>query len=120
MADAESSSSIVDRVQGFIAENKRAILIGAAVVVAAGGVAYYASASSSSSRPSSPGADSESTRSKKKKKKSAKKKAAKDTDTNGPILEEIVPPKEKVEEVDVDAGVFLLITEGKYDQLREL
>lgn len=104
-----TASSVVERVQDFVSEHKRALLIGAAVVVAAGGVAYYASTSSSSSSPPSENGDVETTR-KKKKKSGKKKKAAKETDASGPILEEIKPQAGKVEEVkseDVDAGTFL-------------
>ena len=48
MSNTDSSAQgFVDRVQSFVTENKRAILIGTALAVAAGGVALYASASSS-------------------------------------------------------------------------
>lgn len=48
MSNADSSTQgFADRVQSFVTENKRVILIGAALAVAAGGVALYASASSS-------------------------------------------------------------------------
>lgn len=47
-----STSELVDRVQNFITENKRAVLIAtAAAVIATGGItAYYLSTSKSSSR----------------------------------------------------------------------
>jgi len=48
MSNSDSSApGFVDRVQSFVTENKRAILIGTALAVAAGGVALYASTSSS-------------------------------------------------------------------------
>ena len=47
MSNTDSSAQgFVDRVQSFVTENKRVILIGAALAAAAGGVALYASASS--------------------------------------------------------------------------
>ncbi|KAF9788389.1 mitochondrial outer membrane translocase receptor TOM70 [Thelephora terrestris] len=53
MSNADSTTQgFADRVQSFVTENKRAILIGTALAVAAGGVALYASASSP---PKSPG-----------------------------------------------------------------
>ncbi|EIN04478.1 ADP/ATP carrier receptor [Punctularia strigosozonata HHB-11173 SS5] len=87
MSAPSSSPGLVERVSNFVAENKRAVLIGtAAAVVAAGGVAYYAS---TSQRPP-PGADEEKGERKgKKKSKSKKHKAAKDQDS--PILEERAP-----------------------------
>lgn len=48
MSNTDSQTQgFVDRVQSFVTENRRAILVGAALAVAAGGVALYASASSS-------------------------------------------------------------------------
>jgi hypothetical protein len=50
MSNTDSQAQgFADRVQSFVTENRRAILIGAALAVAAGGVAFYASASSSPS-----------------------------------------------------------------------
>ncbi|KAH7923572.1 ADP ATP carrier receptor [Leucogyrophana mollusca] len=84
-----SSPSYIDRLQDFVSENRRAILIGAAAAaVAVGGVVYYASSSRSG-----PG-DAEQGR---KKKHSKKRKTTKDSD--GPILEERKP---KVSEVPQD------------------
>ena len=78
MSNSDSSSQgFVDRVQSFVTENKRAILIGTALAVAAGGVALYAS-TSSSPKPS---------RDKKDKKKSGKSKP-RDVES-GPIIEEL-------------------------------
>jgi import receptor subunit TOM70 len=96
MAASDSSAGLVERVQGFVSENKRAILIGtAAAAIALGGVAYYAS---TSSRPGARG-DLEKGKKKEKKKSSKdgkKKKTVKDP--NGPILEEREPPSVKVED----------------------
>lgn len=95
MASSEPSS-FLDRAQSFISENKRVILIGAAAALAVGGVAYYAS---SSSRPhAQPDVEKGTRKEKKKGKGNKKKKSVKDVD--GPILEEIVPPKPKVESED--------------------
>ncbi|KII84825.1 hypothetical protein PLICRDRAFT_94959 [Plicaturopsis crispa FD-325 SS-3] len=77
-----STQSLVDRVQSFISENRRAVLIGtAAAVVAVGGAAYYASTSR--------GPDDDSERRKKKGSSSKKRKTVKDKD--GPLLEERSP-----------------------------
>lgn len=84
MSSSEPAQSVVERVQNFVSENKKAVLIGAAVaVVAIGGAAYYASTSGSDEDKGARKKD------KKKSKSSKKKKAAQDAD--GPILEEIVP-----------------------------
>ncbi|KAI0919491.1 hypothetical protein AcV5_001544 [Taiwanofungus camphoratus] len=90
MSSSTSSQGVVDRVQSFVSENKRAILIGtAAALVAIGGVAYYASTSRG---PGGEG-DAEKGERKKDKKKtsksSKKRKSVKDKD--GPILEERSP-----------------------------
>jgi len=78
MSNPDSSTQgFVDRVQSFVTENKRAILIGTALAVAAGGAALYASASS----PKASGDKRE------KKKKSGKPKH-RDVES-GPIIEEI-------------------------------
>jgi len=51
MSAVESSSaSVVERVQNFVSDHRKVILVGAAVAVAAGGVAYYASSSSTPKR----------------------------------------------------------------------
>lgn len=79
-SSSTSSQGVAERVQSFVSENRRAVLIGAAAaVVAIGGVAYYAS----TSRGSGAGGDAER---KKDKKKSKKRKTVKDKD--GPIIEE--------------------------------
>ncbi|KAG6889473.1 hypothetical protein C0995_001000 [Termitomyces sp. Mi166 len=96
MASTEPST-FIDRAQSFLSENKRVILIGAAAAaLAVGGVAYYAS---TSSRPrAQPDVEKGTRKEKKKGSKGKKKKTVKDVD--GPILEEIVPPKPKVESED--------------------
>lgn len=85
---SESSAGIVERVQSFVSENKRAVIIGAAAAaIAVGGVAYYAS---TSSRPRSQEDIEKAARKDKKKSKGGKKKkTVKDAD--GPILEERKP-----------------------------
>ncbi|KAF9446300.1 hypothetical protein P691DRAFT_213913 [Macrolepiota fuliginosa MF-IS2] len=78
-----SAPSFLERAQDFVAENKRAILIGtAAAVVAVGGVAYYAS----TSRQRTVKGDVE--KGEKKDKKKGKKKKGTGKDSQGPILEE--------------------------------
>lgn len=86
MVSSDSSASIFERVQGFVSENKRAILIGtAAAAIAVGGVAYYASTSSK------PGGLGDLEKGKKKDKKKGGKKKRTVKDPNGPILEEREP-----------------------------
>ncbi|OBZ73262.1 Mitochondrial import receptor subunit tom70 [Grifola frondosa] len=98
MSSSTSSQGVVDRVQSFVSENKRAILIGtAAALVAIGGVAYYASTSRSGGNEG----DSEKGERKKDKKKNKKRKTVKDKD--GPILEERAP---KDADVPEDGVVF--------------
>lgn len=93
MASSESTVGFVERVQSFVSENKRVILIGTAAAVAVGGVAYYASTSRSTSSTDLEKGDKKDR--KKGTKSSKKKKSVKDQD--GPILEERKP---KVEEAD--------------------
>lgn len=84
---AESSTlTVVERVQSFVSEHKKALIVGAAVAVAAGGAVYYA-ASSSSRKPRPK---------EKKKSKSKKKKTTKDVD--GPLLEEIQRNQEQLDD----------------------
>ncbi|KAI0795831.1 ADP/ATP carrier receptor [Abortiporus biennis] len=86
-----SSQTVVDRVQTFVAENKKVVLLGAALTVAAiGGAAYYASTSRTQ------GGDVEKGEKKKDKKKGKKKRGGKDSD--GPILEEVKPKVEEEED----------------------
>lgn len=83
MSSSSAAPGVVERVQNFVAENKKVVLIGAAVAaVAIGGAAYYASTSDDASRR------------KKKKAKSSKKPKSGDKpgsalQDDGPILEEI-------------------------------
>ena len=78
MSNSDSSAQgFADRVQSFVTENKRAILIGIALAVAAGGVVLYASASSSP----------KASRDKKDKKKSGKSKS-RDAESS-PVIEEV-------------------------------
>ncbi|KAF9221146.1 ADP ATP carrier receptor [Gyrodon lividus] len=93
LAAADASPSYLDRLQEFVSENKRAILVGTAAAVIAVGAVYYAS---SSSRP---GSDKSRSKDKKKEKSSSSKKK-KTVRDDGPILEEIKP---KVEEIDENA-----------------
>ncbi|TFK35789.1 mitochondrial outer membrane translocase receptor TOM70 [Crucibulum laeve] len=99
MSDAPAPS-LVERVQDFVSENKRAVLLGAAAVIAVGGVAYYAA---STSRGGVEGDVEKAERKEKKrsnKSKSKKKKTVKDDD--GPLLEERKPKVEVVEEEAVE------------------
>ncbi|KAF9240837.1 mitochondrial outer membrane translocase receptor TOM70 [Melanogaster broomeanus] len=88
----DASPGYLDRLQDFVSENKRAILVGTAAAVIAVGAVYYAS----SSTPTS-GSDKSRSKDKKKEKSSSSKKKKTVNDPDGPILEEIKP---KVEEVD--------------------
>jgi import receptor subunit TOM70 len=85
-----SSTSYFERIQDFVAENKKAVLIGsAAAALAVGGVVYYASTSRG------PGGDLEKGKTRDKKKSSKKRKTVNDAD--GPLLEEIKPKVVEVE-----------------------
>lgn len=87
-----SAQGVVDRVQAFVSDNRRAVVIGtAAALVAIGGVAYYASTSRGPG-----GGDAEKGERKKDKKKHRKRKTGKDKD--GPILEERTPKSAEVSE----------------------
>lgn len=84
-----SSTSYFERIQDFVAENKKAVFIGsAAAALAVGGAIYYASTSG-------PGGDLEKGKSRDKRKSSKKRKAV--GDANGPIIEEIKPKVVEVE-----------------------
>ncbi|KAF8057562.1 ADP/ATP carrier receptor [Lyophyllum atratum] len=91
------TTTLFERAQTFVSENKRAVLLGTAAVLAVGGVAYYAA---TSSRPQGLGDVEKGGRKEKKNKKSSKgskkKKTVKDAD--GPILEERERPKAHVED----------------------
>ncbi|EMD35737.1 hypothetical protein CERSUDRAFT_115692 [Gelatoporia subvermispora B] len=85
---SSSAPSVVERVEAFISENKRAVIIGtAAAIVALGGVAYYAS-TSRGPRGGEPDVEKAERKKDKKKSKSKKRKGAA-KDKEGPILEEI-------------------------------
>ncbi|KAF8639068.1 hypothetical protein AX16_010374 [Volvariella volvacea WC 439] len=95
-AEDSTTATVLDRVQNFVSENKRAVLIGAAAaVVAVGGVAYYASTSSQQKRKSR--RDEE--RKKKPGKGSSRKSTAggasdaKKEEDDKPILEEVQTEK---------------------------
>ena len=81
--NADVAPSYIDRIQDWVSENRRAILVTTAVALIAAGAVYYAS---STCPPSSKG---------KFKEKKSKKKLASDSDR--PIIEEVKP---RVEEVD--------------------
>ncbi|TCD70393.1 TOM (translocase of outer membrane) complex component [Steccherinum ochraceum] len=108
MSASTSSDGVVERVQNFVAENKRAVLLGAALTVAAiGGVAYYAS----TSRRSDDGDPEKGDRKKKKASKSSKKtKSGKDED--GPLLEE-AKPKTADEEPLTEEQIAAMSTEER-------
>ncbi|KAF5370164.1 hypothetical protein D9758_001407 [Tetrapyrgos nigripes] len=93
-ASESTGASLVQRVQDFVSENKRAILVGTAAAVAVGGVVYYAS-TSSRSRDDVERAEK---RERKKQSKSSKKKKGVN-DPDGPILEERKPKVEVEEEL---------------------
>ncbi|KAF9267115.1 ADP/ATP carrier receptor [Marasmius fiardii PR-910] len=94
MSSAESSVGLVERVQNFVSENKKAIIIGTAAAVAAGGIAYYVSSSS-------PKVEGDK-KTRKKESRSKKKKSLNDPD--GPLLEER-KPKATVEDEEALIGV---------------
>ncbi|KAF8346257.1 hypothetical protein F5887DRAFT_960979 [Amanita rubescens] len=131
----EESTSIIERIQGFVAENKRAVLIGtAAALLAVGGVAayqYHVASSSAgaggSRRRTKRGVDVEKGEgaageagSDGKKRKSKKKKTVKDED--GPILEEVKPASTSGEgEVEVlsEAQIAGMSTEERTKKASE-
>jgi len=90
--DSSSAPSLIERAQGFAAQNRRSIILGLATTAfVVGGVFYYASAS----RQRTVQGDLE--KSEKKDKKKSKKKKGAATDAKGPILEE---RKTTVQEAD--------------------
>ncbi|THH16088.1 hypothetical protein EW146_g4502 [Bondarzewia mesenterica] len=99
---SSDDAALLDRIQSFVSENKRGLIISAAAVaVAVGGVAYYAS-----SRGGGAGraGDEESLKSEKKKDKKKSKKHKKSVkDKDGPILEERKP---RVADVSDDGDVI--------------
>ncbi|KIN96739.1 hypothetical protein M404DRAFT_927158 [Pisolithus tinctorius Marx 270] len=83
--------SYLDRLQDFVSENRRAILVcTAAAAVALGAAAYYASTTS----PHRPGSGKDRQKDKRRDKSSSKKKKSVG-DQDGPILEEIKPEEEQ-------------------------
>ena len=117
---SEESASVFERLQGFVAENKRAILIGtAAALLAVGGVAAYQYHLASSSagaggsrRRTRKDGDVEKGEGDGKKKKSKKKTTVKDKD--GPILEE----RDPVKPASGKSLLFLLFFVNRADALR--
>ncbi|KAI0315497.1 hypothetical protein OF83DRAFT_1199927 [Amylostereum chailletii] len=112
-----SEDSLIDRLQSFVSDNKRGLVISAAAAaVAAGGVAYYVA----SSRSGHAG-DEESQRKKDKRRKKGKK-TVKDSD--GPILEERKPAAEvSSEEEDgvlTEAQIATLPTEERVKRAASL
>ncbi|KAG8966579.1 TOM (translocase of outer membrane) complex component [Tulasnella sp. 419] len=90
---APTDGGLIERLQDFVSENKRAVIIGAAAaIVAAGGVGYYVYSTSSSSSVSRKGIDESTEKGESDKKRKPKKKSVKDTD--GPIIEERKPRPE--------------------------
>ena len=86
--------TVVERVQDFFSQHKKAILVTtAAAAIAAGGVAYYAS---TSSRPRGSGGDVERAEKKEKKRSNKSGKKKKGGDKDGPILEERKPKVESM------------------------
>ncbi|KAL1674312.1 hypothetical protein EV122DRAFT_269598 [Schizophyllum commune] len=93
MSSSETSAGFLEKAQTFVAENKRAVLIGsAAAALAVGGALYFASTSR-------PGAHDVEKGAKKAKKGGKKRKTVKDKD--GPILEERKPKAAPEEELKV-------------------
>ncbi|KAF8728385.1 hypothetical protein AX14_006724 [Amanita brunnescens Koide BX004] len=124
----EENASVLERLQGFVAENKRAILIGtAAVLLAVGGVAAYqyhvasSSAGAGGSRrrtrrggdaekgEGEPGGDG--------KKRKSKKKTVKDKD--GPILEPVKPDEREVVESLSESQIAGMSTEERTKKASE-
>jgi import receptor subunit TOM70 len=97
MAPTDSPApSLIERVQAFVSDNRRAVLIGtAAAAIAVGGAAvYYASTSSqwsTTTTTSTDGVDSDRRSSKKKKKGSKARKEPKDKPEDSPLLEAVEP-----------------------------
>ncbi|KAF9530116.1 mitochondrial outer membrane translocase receptor TOM70 [Crepidotus variabilis] len=89
------AGTIVGRVQEFVSEHKKAILITTAAAAVAAGIAYAQYVSAKSLK------DGDSGEGKKKKKKSGSK-GKKKSDSDGPILEERKPKVEESDDVDYD------------------
>ncbi|EIM84818.1 mitochondrial outer membrane translocase receptor TOM70 [Stereum hirsutum FP-91666 SS1] len=95
---SSDDAGFIDRIQNFVSDNKRGVIIGAAAAaVAVGGVAYYVA----SSRGGADSGDEESLKSGEKKSKKKSKKSRKTVkDKDGPILEERKPKGVDVSEED--------------------
>jgi hypothetical protein len=92
----DASEGLLQRIESFVSDNRKVILVGAAFVAAAGGVGYYLYASRDATKPRH---DLEKAREGKKKRKNKKKKVGED---DGPVLEERSPrpmPSDAVSEV---------------------
>ncbi|KAH7886688.1 ADP/ATP carrier receptor [Phlebopus sp. FC_14] len=93
-APSDPPPSVLDRLQDFVSENRRVILVGTAAAAIAVGAAYYVS---SSSRP---GQGKGRSKDKKKDKPSSSSKKRKTVnDPDGPVLEEIKPQAAENENV---------------------
>lgn len=99
-SSSAAESSLVQRVQDFIVDNKRAILIGTAAAVAVGGAAYFAS------RSAGPHERDVEKGEKKDKKKSKKKKNNGLGNKDGPILEERKPTAKVEDEPGMELQPF--------------
>ncbi|KAI0077999.1 ADP/ATP carrier receptor [Panus rudis PR-1116 ss-1] len=112
MSSSTTSPGVVDRVQNFVSENKKVVLVGAAIAVAAVGASvYFASTSrSAAGEGGAAGGDVEKGEKKKKKKSGKKKKAAKDSE---PLLEEIAPKAEEEDVVLTEADIAKMSTEER-------
>lgn len=95
MPSPSSSDGLVDRLQNFVSENKRAVLLGASVAAVGVGYYVYTSRSQGASGSSQSGTrrslSSDDAASKKKKSGKSGSKKANLNDPNGPILEERKP-----------------------------
>ncbi|KAI6127253.1 mitochondrial outer membrane translocase receptor TOM70 [Pisolithus sp. B1] len=89
-----TTPSYLTRLQDFVSENRRAILVCTAAAAVALGAAYYVSTAS----PQRPGSAKDGRKDKKKDKPSSKKKKS-GNDQDGPILEEVKPKEEEQQNV---------------------
>ncbi|KAG6330845.1 hypothetical protein ID866_8245 [Astraeus odoratus] len=90
-ATAPATSSYLERLQDFVSENRRAILVCTAAAAVALSAAYYVASSTASAASSPPRSGSDKARQKDKKKDKKKKPVH---DPEGPILEEVQPKEE--------------------------
>ncbi|KAJ8496329.1 hypothetical protein ONZ45_g12497 [Pleurotus djamor] len=118
-SQTQSADSVVERVQSFLLDNKRAVLIGAAAALAVGGAAvYYASSSSDRGRLS----DAERGEGKKDKKKHGKKKkSGKSSSKDSPILEEKQPKVEdELDEEKLTTEEILAMSEEERTRIAKI